>query len=162
MSEHQTEVPDHDALEPEGLLDEYRALAESIRQDRPDDVGRQLPGLVDTIVSESVERPEIIRFHVGISVSANHTLFDYCLDRVSPLNDENHRVEPIKEPISTEHHYLSFTYPRDPHFDVDGLRGALLSTLDRRIRELEGSTNDRGEDRLSDVWGLMGGKLDES
>lgn len=143
--------------DPETLLQEYRELSRTLRQTRPEDVSRQLPGLVDTLTAESTEHPSTQRFRVGVSVSANHSLFDYFLERVRSPDAEGVPVETVKEPVSSDHHYLQFTYPPDPRFDDAALRGALLARLDGRIHELEVHTNGRPEDCLSDVWGLMGG-----
>lgn len=135
----------------EGLRRQYRALSETISEGRPADVTRQLPGLVDAVVAASREASPPAEFHIGVSISTNDALFDYFLKRVPPGDATDARPTFVKEPIDRELHYLQFTYPGDPHFDAAALRGAILATLQRRIRELE-ADDDTGEDRLAGVW----------
>lgn len=97
----------------------------------PDEVARQLPHLVETVVAESRFSEDTEKFVIGVSLSRNHTLLDYRLERVV-VDDayDSPWLETLKPAVSTSHEYLTFTYPPDPNFDAAALRGALLAVFE--------------------------------
>lgn len=100
-------------------------------------IDRSLPNLVDSVAAEST-RDDTRRFRIGVSFSRQYRPLDYQLDRVYDDEDGDREVESIKEPVSTNHRYLRFTYPQDPSFDACALRGALLAVVEGEIARFAG------------------------
>lgn len=122
----------------------------ALQEKTADDVARELPGLVDRLASVSSEVEDTRRFFVGVSLSRNDTLLDYSLSRVGG----DATVETLKEPVSTDHRYLTFAYPPDPHFDAAALRGALLGTVEAHLRAL---TAKEDIPRIARLWDHLHG-----
>lgn len=101
-----------------------------------DEISRELPGLIETVQTQSLGKDDTKRYLIGISFSKRGTCFDYFIDRVIDVDhQENHNVEVIKEPVSSEHQYITFQYPPDQAFDGAALRGVLLSTIEREVED---------------------------
>lgn len=148
--------------------DEYEAIRSAIREMEAREVARQLPNLVETVVSESTPPEDTVKFIIGISFSKNETLLDYRLERLVQLEEsERLYLDVIKPAVTHEHHYITFAYPPDPHFDAAALRGALLVALERGFERggarLEPTDTDSVDEtglsgRLSDIWRRIGQK----
>lgn len=114
----------------------YRTIRANIQQMDADELARRLPGLVESVVSNSRDSPEGLQFELGVSFTKREVPFDYRMDRLVHEGRNEPRAESVKPPISHDHYYLTFRYPPDPNFTADSLRGALLvaieSSLDRR------------------------------
>lgn len=151
MSNHRTPPDLGEALNHSHLLSNYEQLATAVIDAHPDDVGQQLPGLADQIASLSQEREDLREFIVGISYTHRYSLFDYELYEVREKSSDELITRVIKEPVSENHHYISFVYPADPRFDNVALRGVILAELNRRIRELSG-IDDQDDPTFADVW----------
>ncbi|MDX1744605.1 MAG: hypothetical protein R3324_01595 [Halobacteriales archaeon] len=100
-------------------------------------IDRSLPNLVDAIETAS-SRETTRRFRIGVSFSRQFRPLDYQLDRVYEGDEGGREIESIKEPVSTKHRYLRFTYPPDPSFDACALRGALLAVVEGEIARFAG------------------------
>lgn len=111
----------------------YERFRETLHTKTPDEFSRELPGLVEQLGTAAQSDPDSVRFLIGISLSRNETLLDYTLERV----DQDGTVSTLKEPISTNHRYLTVPYPPDPHVDAAGLRGALLVSLEAQLRQAD-------------------------
>lgn len=133
---------------------QYRTIRDELVTTPADELAHQLPSLIEEI-AEISQQDDTVRFLAGVSFTQNYTLLDYHLDRVVETED-GRRVEEIKTAVSQNHRYLRFSYPADPAFDARALRGALLASLDRELRELERAL-DRAEtdDSISDLWRLL-------
>lgn len=115
----------------------YSEIQSNLASMPPEVIGRSLPNLVDTVAAESsIEGTR--RFRIGVSFSRQFRPLDYQLDRVYESEEGGRAVESIKEPVSTNHRYLRFTYPRDPSFDACALRGALLAVVEGEIARFAG------------------------
>lgn len=116
----------------------YAAVADALREKPPDDVGRELPGLVDHVTEDD----DVDHYVVGVSFTKGHACFDYAVDAVRE-NDGDRVVETIKPPASESHRYVRFTHPPDPHFDASALRARLVAALDEGRREAADSAAPR-------------------
>lgn len=120
--------------DPERSEEPYRpfvAVREELLSTPADDLARQLPNLVPTVIEVS-KREDTDGLLLGVSFTRDHTPLDYELDRIVERADQYHR-EPVKEAISGDHRYLRFHYPPDPQFTATTLRGALLSAVEEEI-----------------------------
>lgn len=146
---------DRDSAPPEVLEAQFRSIIDRIAANSADDLNRQLPKLVDTVVSVTDAEEETVRFWIGVSFSRQKDPFDYRLDEIRRTGSERVEVVQHKTPVTDDHHYLSFPYPADPEFDASSLRGALLATLERvavqRARERDRAANNS----LAKVWDLL-------
>lgn len=122
----------------------YETLRATLLEKPAQDVAHELPGLVER-VGELAEDAD--RLVIGVSFTPKHTCLDYSIDRVVETDDEP-RVEPVKEPVSTTHRYVHFAYPPDPHFDACALRALLLAAVDREYRNEDGQEPTTGIARL--------------
>ena len=142
------------------LHEHYQEIRDWLLTQDERDVRHHLPNLVET-VAEAAKDPETIRFLVGVSFTQNHTPLDYMLERwFAPDDVDFLRRDPMKLPVSRDHHYVRFVHPADSKFDGAALRAALLSALETVLYMLEDEhrdhlgDEDRGAShtRLSDLW----------
>ena len=99
----------------------------------PDDLSRELPGLIEEIKKPSNETGETIRYAVGVSFSKSGSCFDYWLNQTVIMDgDDEYRTRVIKAPVTQEHNYVTFYYPPDPSFDGETLRGVLLAMVEEQ------------------------------
>ena len=124
----------------------YVDVAAALRKKQPEDVAREVPGLVD-IVAEA--DPGVDHFVVGVSFSTRHTRLDYAVEAVRGDGEER-TVETVKEPTAAGHRYVHFTHPPDPHFDAAALRARILSAVDRARREA--ASDDPPTPGFADLW----------
>ncbi|MDX1744517.1 MAG: hypothetical protein R3324_01150 [Halobacteriales archaeon] len=124
----------------------YERFRETLKAKTPDEFARELPGLVDQLAETTRSAPDTDRFLIGVSLSRNETLLDYTLEQVQ----EDGGVSTLKEPISSNHRYVTVPYPPDPHVDAAGLRGALLVSLEAQLRQADDEKTDPSIARLWD------------
>lgn len=117
----------------------YRALSEELRTKAPEDLSRELPGLVDHVAELASAGDDLA---VGVSFTKHHTGLDYSIHRVTA-----DRLLPEKEPVTDTHRYVRFTHPPDHHFDASALRARLLAAIARERKDLEQRTS-----RFADLW----------
>lgn len=116
----------------------YEEIREILRQKTPEELDRELPGLIETVGTHSIGSQVTVRFVVGVSFTHQGTAFDYWLDRVIDAGDDRGLViEEEKQAIDDDHRYVVFCFPPDRQFDAAGLRCALLATVEARIHEAE-------------------------
>lgn len=148
---------------PRSVGDQYAAVRSAVQAMDASEVARQLPNLVETIVAESTDSEDTVKFLIGISFSKNETLLDYRLERlVYPEDADRPYLEAVKPAVTQEHIYVTFPYPPDPQFDAATLRGALLVALEKEFTR--GATTSHQPDpddeddrdgltrRISDFW----------
>lgn len=117
-------------------LESFRAIVNDLEAD---EIDRQLPNLVETIVERSAE-PETEKFVIGISLSKSDTLLDYRLERLVRDEEIDHpRLETLKPAVSGTHLYLTFPYPPDTRFTAEALRGAILTTIEKNLSSRGGT-----------------------
>lgn len=131
MNTKPSRIPFHRTGELKGR---YRNIREAIQETSADDIGHQLPNLVEA-VQDASSRRDTIRFRIGISFTEVFTPLDYYLQRIVD-SDGSRAVEGLKDRASKRHMYLEFSYPPDPHFDEHALRGAMLAAVDRELRSV--------------------------
>ncbi len=146
-------APPLDIESPDGLDEHYQGIQDELRTASPDDLRLQLPNVVDSIRSLSVEE-DTVRFLLGVSFTHDYTPLDYRLERyLNTGSGDSHRVETVKEPVSGSHGYLSVIYPPDPAFDWHALRSVLLAAVERNRHTLETDpTASVTGSRLVDLW----------
>lgn len=108
-------------------------IREILLNKSPQDLSRELPGLIDKINSPSEDLGEIIRYAVGVSFSKNGSCFDYWINAIITLEDrDDYRTHSMKDPVTSSHDYVTFFYPPDPYFDAQTLRGVLLAAIEEQ------------------------------
>jgi len=117
----------------------YRTLSEELRTKPPEDLSRELPGLVDHVADLASAGDDLA---VGVSFTKNHTGLDYSIHRIN-----GERLAPEKEPVTDTHRYVRFTHPPDHHFDASALRARLMGAVARERKEIEQPTS-----RFADLW----------
>lgn len=136
--------------DPDEIQRRYEAIREELRDLPTADLAHHLPNLVDTLAETSAESDATIHFIVGVSFTREHTPLDYQLDHLVTTDRGTERVESLKSAVSQDHFYLRFTYPPDPHFDASALRGAILATIEQRLRVLEETP--RSDSQIAALW----------
>lgn len=133
MNSHPPSSENH--YEPPDDYDEIRTI---LLEKPTEDIERELPGLIDTLSTHSIDSDETIRFVVGVSFTTHGTCFDYWVDRVIRREGNGHIVsQPVKQPINENHSYVKFCYPPDQYFDAATLKGALLATVETHLDSRE-------------------------
>lgn len=116
----------------------FQAFRSTVKALDAQEVDRQLPNLVKTVVDKSTD-PETEMFVIGISFSKSETLLDYRLERLVDDGEIGQsRLETLKPAVSGTHLYLTFPYPPDSHFTADALRGAILTTIEKQVSSRSG------------------------
>lgn len=123
---------------PPPVQDNLRVIREILIEKSSDDLERELPGLINTVQTQSIASEETIRYVIGVSFTNKRTCLDYWIDRVIlPSDLSEHEVRVEKEAINSNHMYVTFCYPPDPEFDGVALRGILLATVEDRIHSTD-------------------------
>lgn len=141
-----------DADDVRELRAHYRDIRNWLVDQSERDLRHHLPNLVETL-AEASNDPETVRFLVGVSFTRNHTPLDYLLERYYDPEDVDFlRHDPMKLPVSGDHHYVRFVHPADPKFGGAALRAALLSALETALYSLEQEDQETSGSTLSDLW----------
>ena len=108
-------------------------IREILLNKSPQDLSRELPGLIDEINSPSEDFGEIIRYAVGVSFSKNGSCFDYWINASIAIEGrDDHQTHSMKDPVTSTHNYVTFFYPPDPHFNAQTLRAVLLAAIEEQ------------------------------
>lgn len=145
----------------------YDQFRETVIDLKADDVDKQLPRLVETVVEESEGSDQVLSFMIGVSFSRNNSLLDYRLEKLR-LADEppSPRLDTLKPAVSPDQLYITFSYPPDPNLTPKGLRSALLTAIESDYYQPErtrgsgkkSTEDDHTESRLGAIWNNLTGR----
>jgi len=151
----QTDGPFDD---PRTLQERYRSIMEALQSTPATDIGHTLPNLAETIRQKSKEPEDTIRFTIGVSFTESLKPFDYFLYRIT-ANGTRTKMDELKEAASDRHLYLRFSYPPDPEFTVQTLRGAMLTAVDRQLQAIQDYAETESKN-VTGIWNQLAGILD--
>lgn len=145
--------------DPEDPASWYADVADALRGKAPEDVARELPGLVDVVAAAPDEEPAHDAdvaptdatpdsYLVGVSFTKEHACLDYAVEAV--YADGDPYTETVKPPASERHRYVRFAHPPDPHFDASALRARLLGAVEWERRQAE--EPDAPASRFAALW----------
>ena len=142
-----------DSPDNEKLRQHYEAIRETLIEQTESDIAHHLPNLVETIIDASHD-PETVRFVGGVSFTRDSTPLDYYVSRLYQPDDVDFvRQEPLKLPVSRNHHYVAFVYPADLGFDAGNLRAILLTVVESTLHSIMDSDGDYQETKPTSRWG---------